>query len=81
MRSRSKVALAVVALAAATGIGFTAGQAQPRQPHMRAALDDLQAARGELQTASANKGGHRANAIRLVDQAIDETRRGMEYAD
>jgi hypothetical protein len=41
------------------------------------ALGALQTARSELQVAEANKGGHRVNAIRLVDQAIAEVRAGI----
>jgi hypothetical protein len=47
---------------------------------MHAAMDALRTARSELQAADANKGGHREAAIRLVDQAMDETRAGMEFA-
>jgi hypothetical protein len=47
---------------------------------MRAALDALRMARNELQIASSNKGGHRAKAIDLVNQAIIEVKKGIEYA-
>lgn len=50
------------------------------QPHMNAALTELQAARGELQAAVSDKGGHRVNAIRLVDDAINETQAGIDFA-
>jgi len=50
------------------------------QPHMQSALDHLQAARSELSAAEANKGGHRERAIRLIDDAIDQVQRGMEFA-
>jgi len=50
------------------------------QPHMQSALDHLQSARSELSAAEANKGGHRERAIRLVDDAIDQVQRGMEFA-
>ena len=49
----------------------------PDQPHMRAALDDLKNARNNLVQATADKGGHRANAIKLIDQAIDEVNAGV----
>ena len=51
------------------------------QPHMEAAIDFLQRALHELQVAEPNKGGHRANAIALTKQAIDEANAGMAYAD
>jgi hypothetical protein len=50
------------------------------QPHMEAALDFLRSARKELDAAEADKGGYRARAIDLVNQAIEQTKRGVEYA-
>ena len=50
------------------------------QPHMSAALDSLRAARTELVMSTPNKGGHRARAISLVDQAIGETQAGIDFA-
>ncbi|HEY6806655.1 MAG TPA: hypothetical protein VI306_23960 [Pyrinomonadaceae bacterium] len=50
----------------------------PDQPHMEAALNFLQSARSDLDKATADKGGHRANAINLVNRAIDEVKRGLE---
>lgn len=47
------------------------------QPNMRAALDHLQNAKRNLQSATADKGGHRKNAIDLVNQAIAEVNRGI----
>jgi hypothetical protein len=50
------------------------------QPHMEAALSSLRAARQSLIQATANKGGHRANAIKLTDQAITEVETGIAVA-
>jgi hypothetical protein len=52
----------------------------PDQPHMQAALDALQSARNNLDKANADKGGHRANAIQLVNEAIAEVRLGIGAA-
>src|ERR1051325_397717 len=41
----------------------------PDQPQMQAALDHLQSARGNLQAATDDKGGHRVKAIEFVDKA------------
>jgi len=61
--------------------GFVVGCATSSgQPHMDAALGELQAARQELQAAVSDKGGHRVNAIRLVDDAIAETQAGIDFA-
>ena len=49
------------------------------QPHMEAALDHLQQALAELKQASSDKGGNRADAIRAVEKAISEVKRGIEY--
>ena len=51
------------------------------QPNMRAALDYLKSAQKNLQRASADKGGHRANALNLVAQAITEVNRGIDAAN
>ena len=75
----SKKSIAV-ALGVTLASGVFVGQALAYQEHMHAALDDLRAARHELEVSEANKGGHREAAIRLVDQAIDETRAGIDFA-
>jgi hypothetical protein len=69
-----------VALGVTLASGVFIGQALAFQEHMHAALDALRTARSELQQSEANKGGHREAAIRLVDQAIDETQRGIDFA-
>jgi hypothetical protein len=66
--------LVVTAIA---GAAFAGGIAVAAQPHMDNALAALQTARNELQVAEANKGGHRVNAMRLIDQAINEVRAGI----
>jgi hypothetical protein len=60
------------------GVVAIAG-AVPDQPNMQAALGNLQNARSELQRATANKGGHRVNAIGLVNSAIAEVNLGIDY--
>jgi hypothetical protein len=73
--SRQKLLLGV-AIISSLGIGYALGA----QPHMDAALALLQNARGELNQAEPNKGGHREKAIALVDQAIGEVRAGIAFA-
>ena len=51
-----------------------------RQPHMERALENLRAARAELQAAEHNKGGWRIRALENVDRAIRETEKGMAVA-
>jgi hypothetical protein len=72
-----KSLLVVSSLVVLFVIGCVTGRGQP---HMQAALDHLQAAKTELQSAVADKGGHRVRAIALVDQAMGEVQAGIEYA-
>ncbi len=65
--------------AAALGVMLPSGAKAADQPHMQDALDALQKARRELEQATADKGGHRTRAIRLVNQAIDEVEKGMKF--
>ncbi|MGD1148002.1 MAG: hypothetical protein ABR961_08645 [Thermoanaerobaculaceae bacterium] len=73
------IVLALVCVAVVLG-GFLVGRATAAQPHMQAALDHLQAAKAELQLAEPDKGGHRAKAIALVNDAIVQVQVGMGYA-
>ena len=57
----------------------TVAAAVPDQPFMQAARADLQTAKRELQRATANKGGHRAKAISLTNQAIAQVNQGIDY--
>lgn len=51
------------------------------QPHMQLALDLLRDARGELEAATADKGGHRVRAIGYVNNAIDEVKKGIDAGE
>jgi len=77
MKVLSKVAVSAGALAICVGAGYGIGFAQGGQPHMQNALGDLQAARGELNVALTNKGGHRVAALNLVNQAITQVQAGI----
>jgi hypothetical protein len=48
------------------------------QPYMREALNHPRQARSALESAAANKGGHRESAIELIDRAIAQVEQGME---
>ena len=48
------------------------------QVHMHNAKTNLQSALDQLNAATADKGGHRVNAIKLVNQAIDEVNLGIQ---
>ncbi len=66
----------VCAICASLVLSF--GLAAASQPNMQAALTALRNARRALIDAAPDKGGHRANAIKLTDQAIAEVQAGME---
>jgi hypothetical protein len=57
-----------------------AGTALAVQSHMLNARSYLNSALGELDAATANKGGHRVNAINYVKDAINEVNLGIQYA-
>jgi hypothetical protein len=48
------------------------------QPHMVSALDNLRAARHQLDVALNDKGGHRVRAIHIIDNAINEVKAGID---
>ena len=79
MRSRLFV-FAVLVIITLTG-GFLIGCATGGQPHMNMALDELRAARSELDAAAEGKGGHKGRAIALIDEAIVEVQAGIEFAN
>ena len=64
--------------AAAMLASFAGGFALAAQPHMQSALDSLNSAKSELESADADKGGHRKKAIELVDQAVAEVQAGIQ---
>jgi hypothetical protein len=81
MKSIARRGLVAMALGITLAAGVLIGEAAAAyQSHMHAALDALRTARSELVQSTPNKGGHRETAIRLVNQAIDETRAGIEFA-
>lgn len=53
----------------------------PDQPHMQAALDHLRQAKSNLERASSDKGGYRKKAIDEVNDAIDETKKGIDAGE
>jgi Ni/Co efflux regulator RcnB len=83
-QARVFVFIAAVVMAASLAIWSASQskvQAQERQPHMQAALRHLKEAQEELREAEHDKGGHRAKATKLVEQAIAEVDAGIHYAD
>ena len=78
---RSFAATAATGAAAVALLGITAKSADAYQGNMERALESLHQALESLRQSTANKGGHRARAMDLVRQAIEETRGGVDFAD
>jgi hypothetical protein len=77
---RQFVILAAAGAAAASAVALTAGTAQADQGNMENALGALQSALSDLHHATSDKGGHKARAVRLIQQAISEVQAGINYA-
>jgi hypothetical protein len=69
------IGLVTVALG---GLGLRAASAEPR-PSMESALRHLKEAREELRGASADKGGHREQALDFTVRAIRQLEEGIEF--
>lgn len=67
----------VLFLAGLIAGGALTSIATAAQPHMGAALRALNTARGQLNAAEHDKGGHREKALGLIDQAIAEVQAGI----
>jgi len=76
---RREVLAGIGVMGAAAALVGAPKAAQADQPHMHSALDALRNARHELEVADADKGGHRAKALRLVQDAIAQVERGIEF--
>ena len=83
MTATSKIS-ATLFLATALSLGLVATIASitsaQGQEEMNEAIQHLRAAKGALEHAAANKGGHRETAMHLIDQAIAEVEAGKAYA-
>jgi hypothetical protein len=78
----SKFRLIVAGVLTATSFSVLgAGAAYAVQFHMVNARNNLQQGLSDLQQAEPDKGGHRDQAINLVQQAIDQVNQGIQYAD
>ena len=67
----------VLSLLVAVVIGSLLQNAFALQGHMNRALELLRSARSELDAASHDKGGHRTEAVRLIDEAIGQVKQGI----
>jgi len=78
MRNPWKLTSFALAAILAAGTLVPTVTADP-QPKMHAALDSLRAAQRALEQATHDKGGHRAKALQLTKQAIDEVQAGIKF--
>jgi hypothetical protein len=69
------------ATATVTGLVLAAGlaEAQERHPKIREAIRALRAARDDLAHAAHDFGGHRDDAVRDCDRAIDQLETCLKY--
>lgn len=74
MKKFIAVALTSAALASAATWAYA-----EKQPKMQDALRHLEEARESLKAATSDKGGHRVKAIKLVNEAIDEVKAGIDF--
>lgn len=77
---RELLQLAAVGTVAAAAVTVSASGAEAYQGNMERALSSLYSALGALREATPDKGGHKANAVRLIQQAINETQAGIDFA-
>lgn len=73
--------IAAAGAAAASVVAATTTTADAYQGNMERSLSSLYDALASLREASSNKGGHRVNAMNLIQQAIAEVNAGIEFAD
>ena len=71
--------LAIVMLGIVLSVSTFVMPARADQKFMQAALKDLKTAQSYLKKATADKGGHRQNALDLVARAINSVNNGIDY--
>ena len=76
--SRRAAAKSILTAGTAGLVAASLAEAEPPQPHMRAALTALQNAANQLKQAEPDKAGHREKAIQLVNEAIGQVQEGIQ---
>ncbi len=72
--------IAAVGAGAAALLATSTGGALAYQGNMERALGELQTALQSLREATPDKGGHKATAVRLIEQAMGEVQAGIDFA-
>src|SRR3954464_4216030 len=57
------------------------GMMMGKHPHIHHAIHALEKAKGELQSAAHDFGGHRVSAIGTIDAALNELKAALQFAD
>ncbi len=71
--------LSVVALLAMIVMLSSPSPAAHRHPRIMSAISALQTAKADLQAAAHDFGGHRVDAIRAIDEAVNQLNICMQY--
>jgi hypothetical protein len=79
-QSRRRLLKVTAAAVAASSILAPGTKAFAYQGNMERALSELQAALRSLRDATPDKGGHKATAVRLIEQALSEVQAGIDFA-
>jgi hypothetical protein len=77
---RNLLSLIAVGAGAATMLAASTGGAMAYQGNMERALAELQTALQSLREATPDKGGHKARAVNLIEQAMGEVQAGIDFA-
>jgi hypothetical protein len=79
-QSRRQVLTVAAGALAASSVLATATKALAEQGNMERALGELRGALQSLREATPDKGGHKATAVRLIEQAVTEVQAGIDFA-
>ncbi|TCR60643.1 hypothetical protein [Bosea sp. BK604] len=66
--------------AVAASAVLSANEALAYQGNMERALSSLYSSLGSLREATSDKGGHKAKAVQLIQQAIGQVQAGIDFA-
>lgn len=77
---RNFLQIAAVGAGAAALLTTSTNAALAYQGNMERALAELQTALQSLREATPDKGGHKATAVRLIEQAMGEVQAGIDFA-
>jgi F0F1-type ATP synthase membrane subunit b/b' len=71
----------ILSVALAVGsVGFAYAMAAERHPHIHEALKELREAHKELKEADHDFGGHREEALKSVNHAIEQLEKALKFA-